>query len=225
VRSLRFVPALIVIVAMLAACTGAATPNPDGGDGNGNPTAATGDGKGGGTGDGKGTGTGTGGDGKGTGDDGKGSGTGTGGDGKGSGTGTGGDGKGGGGTKPAGWDRFGKASYTVSGGLSASGEAGFVPAGSIFGGPTNTSLSYTIEGTQMVLIIRLGVSGGTTGMILQFSDGQVSVPAAQCTTTNLNVGSTSASGNYQCAAAMGMNANGAMFMNVGVAGSFTASAT
>ena len=53
---------------------------------------------------------------------------------------------GGGGSKPAGWDQYGKVSYEISAPVSLSGELGFVPASSSFGGDQATSLSFTYEG-------------------------------------------------------------------------------
>lgn len=122
------------------------------------------------------------------------------------------------GSKPAGWDKFGKVSYAISGGVSASGELGFVPAGSIFGGPTNSSLSFFIESTDTVLILRFD----PTATILQFGDSGITVPSAECKMSNLKLDNSGGSGSFECTKAMGMNKNGAVFTDVKATGSFTA---
>jgi hypothetical protein len=53
-----------------------------------------------------------------------------------------------------------------------------------------------------------------TGMLAQFGNGTVTVPAAACATTNLTVTTSVASGSFECVNQMGMNQNGAIVTDV-----------
>src|SRR3954471_12456136 len=63
------------------------------------------------------------------------------------------------GNKPAGWDQYGKVHIDVGGPVSKSGDYGFVPAGSIFGGAQGASLNFTIDGSDEVVSIVVGPDG------------------------------------------------------------------
>jgi hypothetical protein len=133
-----------------------------------------------------------------------------------SGTGDGGGGGGGGGTKPAGWDRYGKVTYQVSGPASASGELGFVPAGSVFAG-NQISLSYFDEGGQTVVTLRFDGSN----MFAQYGDGKLVFTSEECTTRDLKV-SAPASGSFECTGPVIVE-SGAVMTGGKMTGTFTAS--
>ena len=133
---------------------------------------------------------------------------------------TGGGGGGGGGSKPAGWDRYGKVTYTISGPMSASGELGFSPPGSVFGGG-QVILSFfddSLSGT--ILSLR---SDGTT-VFTQFGDGKIVFASDGCQTSNLKIEALAASGSFDCNG-VGITAAGATLQSVKMKGTFTAKAT
>ena len=126
---------------------------------------------------------------------------------------------GGDGTKPAGWDRYGKVHVEVSGPVNKSGDYGFVPAGSLFGGPQGSSLNFTIEGSNEIVSILASTDGK---VIVSYGGGDFSMPAAECTTSNWNLGTTSASGSFDCTAAFVIMASGATVQGGTIKGTFDA---
>jgi hypothetical protein len=133
-----------------------------------------------------------------------------------------GGGGGNGGSKPAGWDQYGKVHIEISGAATHTGDYGFIPAGSLFGGAQGSSLNFTIEGTDTIVSI---VIGSDEKVLVSFGSPEMSAPAAECTTSNWNVGATSASGSFDCEAALVILASGAMVSGARVTGSFDARAT
>lgn len=131
-------------------------------------------------------------------------------------------GGGGGGSKPAGWDQYGKVHIEITGSATHTGDYGFVPAGSLFGGAQGSSLNFTVEGTDTIVSI---VVGADEKVIVSFGSPEMSAPAAECTTSNWNVGATSASGSFDCQAAIVILASGAMVSGARVTGSFDARAS
>jgi len=126
---------------------------------------------------------------------------------------------GGGGGKPAGWDQYGTVHYDISGPTTLSGDLGFIPAGSLFGGSNGSSLSFTIDGTDTVLTIAIAAGGQ---LVVTFGNPDVTIPAAQCTASNLNVAATSASGSFECTAAMAFTSSGAALTGARITGTFQA---
>lgn len=68
-------------------------------------------------------------------------------------------GGGGGGTKPAGWDQYGKVHIELTGPTEKSGDYGFIPAGSFFGGAQGSSLNFTNEGSNEIVSILISTEG------------------------------------------------------------------
>lgn len=126
---------------------------------------------------------------------------------------------GGGGNKPAGWDQYGKVHIEISGPISKSGDYGFIPAGSIFGGTQGSSLSFAIEGTNEIVSILTTAEGKT---VVSYGGEDFTAPAAECTTSNWNIGATSASGSFDCKAGFVITAAGATLQNATIKGSFDA---
>lgn len=133
-----------------------------------------------------------------------------------------GGGGGNGGSKPAGWDQYGKVHIEISGPASHTGDYGFIPAGSIFGGDQGSSLNFTVEGTDTIVSI---VIGADDTVLISFGSPELSAPAAECTTSDWNIGASSASGSFDCEAAMVITASGAMLAGAHVKGSFDARAS
>ncbi|MBI2781415.1 MAG: hypothetical protein HYX55_06440 [Chloroflexi bacterium] len=125
-------------------------------------------------------------------------------------------GGGGSGSKPAGWDQYGKASYEISAPISLSGELGFIPAGSVFGGDQASSLSFSYDGASAVLSL-----GFTQGKLsVSFGSEAGTVVGTNCTTSNLNIGSSSASGSFDCQDVLAIMVSGAQVANVTMKGTF-----
>ena len=102
---------------------------------------------------------------------------------------------GGGGTKPAGWDAKGKAHYELSGPASKRGDIGFFPLTSIFGGTDQTILYFATEGVEETLIVTFAAGQ----IAVAYVSTDLSVPGAQCTSSNLKIEASSASGSLDCA--------------------------
>jgi hypothetical protein len=131
-------------------------------------------------------------------------------------------GAGGGGSKPAGWDQYGKVHIEISGPVSHAGDYGFLPAGSIFGGAQGSSLNFTIEGSNEIVSILVGPDGA---VVVSYGSEAMSAPAAQCTTSNWNLGATSGSGSFDCTAALIILSSGATVTGGQIKGSFEARAS
>jgi len=126
---------------------------------------------------------------------------------------------GGGGGQPAGWDQYGKVSYTISGSLGTTGELGFVPAASRFDGTNTTSLSFANSDQSEVLIVSItqGVTtvtwgGTTTGSLV----------GSTCTTSDLNIQASNGSGSFECKDGLGVSPAGAQVLDSTIKGSFMA---
>jgi hypothetical protein len=128
-------------------------------------------------------------------------------------------GGGNGGASPAGWDQYGKVHIEMSGPVQKSGDYGFVPAASIFGGAQGSSLSFTIDGSDELVSIL--ISADNT-VIVSYAGSDFSAPAAQCTTSNWNVGATSGSGSFDCTAGFVIMASGATVSGATIKGNFDA---
>ena len=127
---------------------------------------------------------------------------------------------GGGGTKPAGWDQYGKVSYEISAPVSLSGELGFVPAASSFAGDQATSLSFTDDGASAVFAI-LFTQGKA---VMSFGSEAASIVGSTCSTSNLSIQASSASGSFECADVLATMASGAQVANVTMKGNSTSTA-
>ncbi len=135
-----------------------------------------------------------------------------------------GAGGGGGGNKPAGWDNHGKVTYTLSGAATASGELGFVPAGSLFvveGGfsGAQVSLNFFDDASQTLVALRLEGANA----FVQYGDGKVTFASETCTTKNLKVELANASGSFECTGAV-ITESQAVVTGAKMTGTFTAKA-
>jgi len=117
----------------------------------------------------------------------------------------------------------GKATFQVTGPITASGEYGFVPLGSLFGGPSGSSLTFAdTSGANPSLINIIIGQDGT--VLVSYTGTQGQVPAATCTTSDWNVGATSGSGKFDCTAQFSITASGATVAGGTIKGSFEAHA-
>ena len=127
----------------------------------------------------------------------------------------GGGGGGGSQNHPAGWDRYGKVTYSITGPATASGEQGFQPAGSVFAG-NQVSLSYADDGSNTIVVMRFDGSN----MFAQYGDGKLVFTSEQCTTRDLKV-SAPASGSFECTGPLIVE-SGAVMTGARMTGSFSA---
>lgn len=130
------------------------------------------------------------------------------------------DGGGGGG---GGDTSHGKVTFTVSGPLSTSGEYGFIPAGSIFGGAQGSVFNFGDSSGASGNILSMIISPDGS-VLVSFAGTAGQVPAAQCTTSDWNIGATEARGKFDCTAAMSLTATGATVEGGTIKGEFTARA-
>ena len=117
----------------------------------------------------------------------------------------------------------GKATFEVSGPVTASGEYGFVPFGSIFGGAQGSSLTFarTTGADASLLSIIIGQDGS---VLVSYTGTEGQVPAASCTTSDWNIGATSGSGKFDCTAQFSITKSGATVAGGTIKGSFEAHA-
>lgn len=116
-------------------------------------------------------------------------------------------------------DKNGKVHIEIRGPVEKTGDYGFLPAGSIFGGTAGSTLNFTNEGSNEIVSISIGPDGA---VVVSYAGTDMSVPASQCTTSNWNIGSTSASGSFECNAGFAIISGGAMVQGVTVKGNFDA---
>lgn len=129
----------------------------------------------------------------------------------------GGGGGGGGGT-----GQYGSVTFTLSGAFDKTATFDFIPAGSMFGGSSGSALNFTdgtSDGGGSVLSILIDESGKA---VVSYVGTEGQVPAAECTTSDWNVGAQSASGKFDCKAALSITASGATVQGGKITGQFTA---
>lgn len=117
----------------------------------------------------------------------------------------------------------GKVTFTVTGAITGQGELGFVPTGSMFGGSEGSVLNFadsTDGGQGSVLSIANSSDGSVTVSYTSTALGQV--PGTTCTTTDWNIGATSASGKFDCTSQLSISISGAVVGPSTIKGEFTA---
>lgn len=115
--------------------------------------------------------------------------------------------------------QFGKVHIEIRGPIEHTGDYAFVPAGSLFGGTQGSSLNFTNASTSEIVSILISADGS---VLVSFGSESMTVPAAECTTSNWNIGATSASGSFDCTAGLAITASGATVQGVTVKGNFDA---
>ena len=113
----------------------------------------------------------------------------------------------------------GKMHIEISGPVTKTADYGFIPEASVFSADQGASLSFTNEGTNEVVSVLISADGS---VVVSWGTAEFSAPAAECTTSNWNVGGSSASGAFDCTAGIVIFANGTTGQNAKVKGSFDA---
>ena len=116
--------------------------------------------------------------------------------------------------------QYGSVKFSISGPFDKTGEYPFIPAGSMFAGPTGAVLSFSPGDTSDALLSILVNADGSVVVSYVGTDGQV--PAAECTTSDWNMQAQSGSGKFDCKAAMSITGSGAMVQGGTIKGEFTA---
>lgn len=114
----------------------------------------------------------------------------------------------------------GKIHIEIHGPIEKTTDLGFFPGASLFGASGQvSSLSFTNDATSEIATINVTVEGNVTVIYQSLAE---TIPGAVCTTSNLNLGSTSASGSFDCTAALAVTASGASLQGVTLKGNFDA---
>lgn len=130
----------------------------------------------------------------------------------------GGGGGGGGGTADF---TYGKVTFQVTGPLTESGEFGFVPAASLFGGDQGSSLTFSDNLNDNTSLISI-ITSQDGKVVVSYATPSAQVPAAECTTTNWNIGAGSGSGKFECKALFTIVSSGATVQGGEIKGEFSA---
>lgn len=102
----------------------------------------------------------------------------------------------------------GKGHFEISGGATKSGDLGFLPIASQFGGMDTTLLNFTAGDTDQTETLSIQITGGGT-LVAIYASLDVTVTGVVCTASNLNVGATTASGSFDCSQTIAVTSSGA----------------
>ncbi len=116
---------------------------------------------------------------------------------------------------------YGKVSFTITGPIEKTGEFGFIPSGSLFGGSAGSALNFADSSGSDASGISI-IIDASKALTVSYLSVAGQVPGATCTTTDLNVGSNTASGKFECDAEVSITASGATAAGGHISGSFTA---
>jgi hypothetical protein len=109
----------------------------------------------------------------------------------------------------------------ISGPVSKAGDYAFAPAGSLFGGAQGSSLSFTNDQTNEIVSILISADNK---VVVSYGGPDLTVPGAECTTSDWNMTATSGSGSFDCTATLIITAAGAQLTGGKIKGTFTAHA-
>jgi hypothetical protein len=112
----------------------------------------------------------------------------------------------------------GKVHIEITGPITKSGDYGYVPAASVFGGAQGASMSFTDSASTAVVTI---ATGADNQVVVTWGTPEFST-TAECTTQGWTIGSNSGSGTFDCTGALVILANGTMGQEGHVTGSFDA---
>lgn len=117
---------------------------------------------------------------------------------------------------------YGKVKFTTTGPIATEGEYGFIPMGSLFGGAQGSVLNFgsSTGSDGNLLSIAISADGSVTVSFTSSTAGQI--PGTTCTTSDWNIGSTSASGKFDCTAQFSITLSGAIVEGGTIKGEFTA---
>ena len=115
----------------------------------------------------------------------------------------------------------GKVTFTATGPVAAQGEYGFIPAASMFGGSAGSIFNFASSANSDAILLNISVTDGSVTVSLTGATiGQI--PGSTCTTSDWNVGSTSASGKFDCKSVLSISASGAVLGGSSIKGEFSA---
>ena len=127
---------------------------------------------------------------------------------------------GGGGGGGGGDTTFGKVHVDISGPVTKNADYGFLPAASRFGGDQGSVLTFAgAEGTNEVVTIYVTPN---QPVLVTYAGTDFQASGATCTTTNWNIGGTSGSGEFECAAPLVILVSGGTATDAKIKGSFNA---
>jgi hypothetical protein len=115
----------------------------------------------------------------------------------------------------------GKGHFEVSGSSPKSGDLGFFPLASQFGGMDATVLNFTAENTDQTETLTVTVSGGGQVAVI-YASLDLTVTGVVCTSSDLKVEAASASGSFDCSQTLTMTSAGASLEGVTLKGNFEA---
>ena len=114
----------------------------------------------------------------------------------------------------------GQAHFEITGSETKSGDLGFLPIASNFGGMDQTILNFVGSDPSVTETLTVTVTGGAVAVI--YSSMDITVTGAECTTTNLNVGAATASGAFECPQTFTVLISGASVEGIALEGTFEA---
>ena len=117
----------------------------------------------------------------------------------------------------------GKGHFEISGNATKSGDLGFLPIASLFGGMDSTLLNFTAGDTEQTETLSITIANGGT-LTAIYASLDLTVTGIECTGSNLNVGASSASGSFDCSQTLAVTPSGAMLEGVVLKGNFEARA-
>lgn len=119
--------------------------------------------------------------------------------------------------------QYGKVTYTVTGPIQASGELGFIPMGSMFGGAQGTILNFgQVDTTGTDASTVSIVIGADQSVVVSYLGTAGQMPGTTCTTSDWNIGANTASGKFDCTASITITSSGAAVAGGNIKGEFTA---
>jgi hypothetical protein len=116
----------------------------------------------------------------------------------------------------------GKAHFEISGTQTKSGDLGFLPVASHFGGTTQTILNFVTSDPSVTETLTVTLTEGAVAII--YSSMDITVTGVECATSNLNVAATTASGSFDCSKTYAVLISGASVEGVVLNGTFEARA-
>ena len=126
---------------------------------------------------------------------------------------------GGGGGAGGGDATYGKVHIEISGPVTKNADFGFIPAGSMFGGDQGSVLNFAGGDNSEVVSILVSPD---QPVVVSYAGTDFQAAGATCTTTNWNVGASSASGSFECDAPIVIMASGGTATGAKIKGSFDA---
>ena len=114
---------------------------------------------------------------------------------------------------------YGKVHIEISGPVTKNADYGFIPAGSLFGGDQGSVLNFSGGDNNEVVSILISPD---QPVVVSYAGPDFQAAGATCTTTNWNVGTSSGSGSFECAAPMVILGSGGTATDARIKGSFDA---